>query len=185
MAKKYGFTRNTKVRTHTVQEIMTNYNAEIRVDTRVATDVKVTHNKPDILIVDKKRKEIIIIEVGMTNLDLLSVVENEKLRKYDLLANELGLIHKYRTKITPCVMTWDGVVTNFHKKYLKELDVQPHLEAYIQSLVLKKTLESISLDRRRGYDMDDAKEKELDEAVTSLVDLSQRALPTAVSLQDN
>ncbi|KAF9756147.1 hypothetical protein NGRA_3319 [Nosema granulosis] len=116
---------------------MTNDNAEIRVDTRVATDVKVIHNKPDILIVDKKRKEIIIIEVGITNLDLLSVVENEKLRKYDLLANELGLIHKCRIKIIPYV------VTNFHKKYHKELDVQPHLEAYIQSLVLKKTLESI------------------------------------------
>ncbi|KAF9761292.1 hypothetical protein NGRA_2746 [Nosema granulosis] len=116
MAKKYGFTRNIKVRTHSVQEIMTNDNAEIRVDTRVATDVKVTHNKPDILIVDKKRKEIIIIEVEITNLDLLSVVENEKLRKYDLLANELGLIHKCRTKVIPCVMT------NFHKKYLKELD---------------------------------------------------------------
>ncbi|KAF9746153.1 hypothetical protein NGRA_3539, partial [Nosema granulosis] len=96
MANKYGFTRNTKVRTHSVQEVMTNDNSEIRVDTRVATDVKVTHNKPDILIVDKKRKEIIIIEVGITNLDLLSVVENEKLRKYDLLANELGLIHKCR-----------------------------------------------------------------------------------------
>ncbi|KAF9761019.1 hypothetical protein NGRA_2897 [Nosema granulosis] len=185
MAKKYGFTRNTKVRTHSVQEVMTNDNTEILVDTRVATDVKVSHNKPDILIVDKKRKKIIIIEVGITNLDLLSVVENEKLRKYDFLANELGLIHKCRTKIIPYVMTWDGVMTNFHKKYLKELDVQPHLEAYIQSLVLKKTLESISLDRRRGYDMDDAKEKELDEAVTSLVDLSQRALPTAISLQDN
>ncbi|KAF9764639.1 hypothetical protein NGRA_0403 [Nosema granulosis] len=94
MAKKYRFPRNTKVRTHSVQEVMTNDNAEIRVDTRVATDAKVTHNKPDILIVDKKRKEIIIIKVGITNLNLLSVVENEKLRKYDLLANELGLIHK-------------------------------------------------------------------------------------------
>ncbi|KAF9763044.1 hypothetical protein NGRA_1558 [Nosema granulosis] len=118
MAKKYRFPRNTKVRTHSVQEVMTNDNAEIRVDTRVATDAKVTHNKPDILIVDKKRKEIIIIKVGITNLDLLSVVENEKLRKYDLLANELGLIHKFRTKIIPYVKT------NFHKKYLKELDVQ-------------------------------------------------------------
>ncbi|KAF9761033.1 hypothetical protein NGRA_2891 [Nosema granulosis] len=178
MAKKYGFTRSTKVRTHSVQEVMTNDNAEIRVDMRVATDAKIAHNKPDIIIVNKKRKEIIIIEVGITNLDLLSVVENEKLSKYDLLANELGLIHKCRTKIIPCVMT------NFHKKYLKELDVQPHLEAYIQSVVLKKTLESISLDRRRRFDMEDVKEKDLDEAVNSLVDLSRRVFPTDVSLYD-
>ncbi|EQB62136.1 hypothetical protein NAPIS_ORF00285 [Vairimorpha apis BRL 01] len=49
-------------------------------------------------------------------------------------------------------MTWDGVVTTYHKRYIKELGIQPSLEAYIQSVVLKKTLESISLERRRGHD---------------------------------
>ncbi|KAF9761509.1 hypothetical protein NGRA_2600 [Nosema granulosis] len=57
MAKKYEFTRSTKVRTHSVQEVMTNDNAEIRVDTRVATDVKVAHNKPEILIMDRRGRK--------------------------------------------------------------------------------------------------------------------------------
>ena len=40
------------------------------------------------MIYDKKRKEIIFIEVGVTSQDQLSIVENEKKRKYDVLANE-------------------------------------------------------------------------------------------------
>jgi hypothetical protein len=31
-----------------------------------------------------------IIEVGITNLDILSQVENEKTRKYDLIANYIN-----------------------------------------------------------------------------------------------
>ncbi|EQB59879.1 reverse transcriptase [Vairimorpha apis BRL 01] len=128
---------------------MSNDNAEIRVDTRVLTDIKVCHNKPDILVIDKKNKEILIIEIGITNQDRLTIVENEKLRKYDLLANELGQIFKSRTKIVPYVITWDEVVTKYNRKYIKELEIQPNLEVYMQFIVLKKTLESISMDRRR------------------------------------
>ncbi|KAF9751309.1 hypothetical protein NGRA_3411, partial [Nosema granulosis] len=72
-------------------------------------------------VLDKKRKEILIVEVGITNQDLLTVVENEKLRKYNLLANELGLMYKAKTKILPYVITWDGMVTGYHKKHIHEL----------------------------------------------------------------
>ncbi|EQB62390.1 hypothetical protein NAPIS_ORF00032 [Vairimorpha apis BRL 01] len=111
-----------KIRSHSVQEVMSNDNDEIRVDTKISTDIKETITK------------LLIVEVGMTNQDLLTIVENEKLRKYDLLANELGIIYKSKTKIIPYVMTWDGVVTTYHKKYIKKLRIQPSLEAYIQSL---------------------------------------------------
>ncbi|KAL4709150.1 hypothetical protein ACJJTC_015799 [Scirpophaga incertulas] len=57
--------------------------------------------------------------------------------------------------ILPYVITWDGLVTKYHKKYRKEIGIQPKTEAYIQSLVLKKTLECISLERRRGLEEDD------------------------------
>ena len=78
-------------------------------------------------------------------------MENEKLRKYDILANELSLIYKCKNvKIIPYVLTWDGVVTKFHKHYVKELGISTNVEAYIQYLTIKKTLELISLERRRS-----------------------------------
>ncbi|KAL4713368.1 hypothetical protein ACJJTC_016836 [Scirpophaga incertulas] len=83
---------------------------------------------------------------------LVTQVENEKSRKYDLIANELSLIYKCKVKIIPYVITWDGLATKYHKKYRKEIGIQPKTEAYIQSLVLKKTLESVSFERRRGLE---------------------------------
>ncbi|TBU05875.1 hypothetical protein CWI36_0560p0010, partial [Hamiltosporidium magnivora] len=73
-------------------------------------------------------------------------------RKYDLLANELGLIYKCSVEIIPYVMTWDGIVTKYHKSHLKRLEIPNNVEAYIQSIVLKKTVETISFDRRRGLE---------------------------------
>ncbi|KAI5175607.1 hypothetical protein PAEPH01_2175 [Pancytospora epiphaga] len=41
-------------------------------------------------------------------------------------------------------MTWDSVVTNYHKQYLRKIELANSVKAYIQTIVLKKTLESIS-----------------------------------------
>ncbi|TBT98802.1 hypothetical protein CWI36_2224p0010 [Hamiltosporidium magnivora] len=50
-------------------------------------------------------------------------------------------------------MTWDGIVTKCHKSHLKRLEMPMNVEAYIQSIVLKKTVEMISFDlRRRGHE---------------------------------
>ncbi|KAI5169548.1 hypothetical protein PAEPH01_0802 [Pancytospora epiphaga] len=47
-------------------------------------------------------------------------------------------------------MTRDGVVTNYHKQYSREIGFTDSVEAYIRTIVLKKTLESISFEYRRG-----------------------------------
>ena len=144
---------------------------EIRVDTRIKTDIKIQHNRPDLFVYDKKRKEITLIEVGITNLDLLTQVENEKTRKYDLIANEIALTYKCKVKIIPYVMTWVGLVTKYHKKYRNEIGISTKTEAYIQSLVLKKTLESISFTRRRGIEEDDG-HNEVDSLVSKITEIS-------------
>ena len=67
-----------------------------------------------------------------------------------MLANEMGAIHNCKTRIIPYVLTWDGIVAKFHEKYSKEIGLTTKIEAYIQYIVLKKTLESISFEYRRG-----------------------------------
>ncbi|KAF7684226.1 hypothetical protein TCON_0572 [Astathelohania contejeani] len=152
LMNKYGFKKTKKLRSHLVQEIVKNDLAEIRVDTRIRTDILVKHNRPDIFIYDKRENMIILVEIGITSQDNLQQVEAEKKRKYDLLANELGILYKAKTKIIPYVFTWEGVVTKYHNSYLKELGITPQIEAYIQSTVLKKTLETIFLEHRRSIE---------------------------------
>jgi hypothetical protein len=127
----------------------------------MATSSKQSANRPDLVIHDKKRKEM-IIEVGITSQDRPQIVENEKRHKYDILANELGALHKCRTRIILYVLTWDGIVTKFHKTYSKEIGLTTKIEAYIQYVVLKKTLESISYEygRESGDDLQERSESD-------------------------
>ncbi|TBU11007.1 hypothetical protein CWI38_1433p0030, partial [Hamiltosporidium tvaerminnensis] len=152
LLNRYKFKSSKRIRSHSVQEILDNEYAEIRVDTRIKTDVKIRNNRPDIFILDKKKNKITLIEVGITSQDSLQIVETEKLRKYDLLTNELGLIYKVSVEIIPYMITWDGIVTKYHKSHLKRLEIPMNVEAYIQSIVLKETVETISFDRRRGLE---------------------------------
>ena len=154
MCNKFGLKSKKKLRNHTVAEVVANKFAEIRVDTTVKTDIKIKHNRPDLIVIDKKKKEILIVEVGITSIDNLQQVETEKLRKYDLLANELTQLHGFKTVIVPYVLTWDGVVTTFHDAHRRRIGISSRIEAYIQSLVLKKTLESISFSYRREGDIE-------------------------------
>ena len=76
-------------------------------------------------------------------------MESEKERKYELLGRAVGSTYRCEVRIIPYVMTWDGVVTNHHRRHMKELGITTSTEAYIQSRVLQMTLESISHDSRR------------------------------------
>lgn len=69
------------------------------------TDVKIQHDRPDIFVYGKKRKEIILIEVGITKQDILTQTETEKLTKCDVISNELAMIYKCKEKIVSYVMT--------------------------------------------------------------------------------
>lgn len=143
---QYGNTKTKKIRAHSVQEYVPND----RVASRIRSEIKVKCNKPDIFVIDRNKKEIIIIEVGITSFDNLRTVEVEKEHKYDLLENHTGSLYKYITRVIPYVMTWNGVVTKFHKQYRSEIGLYNRIQAYVQSRVLKMTLESLTVESRRG-----------------------------------
>ncbi|TBU11875.1 hypothetical protein CWI38_1000p0010 [Hamiltosporidium tvaerminnensis] len=66
-------------------------------------------------------------------------------------------------------MTWDGIVTKYHKSHLKRLEILMNVEAYIQSIVLKKTVETISFDRRRGIESEPNVEESYERASLSVI----------------
>jgi hypothetical protein len=126
-----------KIRNHSVQEYAANDSVEIRVDSRIQSEIKIKYNKPDIFILDKNKKEIIIIEVGITSFD-------------NLLANHTGSLYKYKTRIIPYVTTWDCVVAKFHKQYRHDIGLDNRIQTYVRSRVLKMALESLTMESLRG-----------------------------------
>ncbi|KAI5170491.1 hypothetical protein PAEPH01_1477 [Pancytospora epiphaga] len=68
-------------------------------------------------------------------------------------------------------MTWDGVVTKYHRMYSKDIGIT---EAYIQTIVLKKTLESISFEYRRGAEhLEETEDKLVQSREQEHVDVAQ------------
>ena len=63
LCNKYNIVRRSKLRSHSVQETVSNNDVTITVDTRINTAIKIEACKPDILVVDKKSKLITIIEI--------------------------------------------------------------------------------------------------------------------------
>ncbi|KAF9763041.1 hypothetical protein NGRA_1557 [Nosema granulosis] len=62
---KYGLSRARKRRKFSFQEYVSTDRAEIRVGTRIPTDIQVKYNKPHIFVSDRVNKEILIVEVGI------------------------------------------------------------------------------------------------------------------------
>nr|XP_027204724.1 uncharacterized protein LOC113798392 [Dermatophagoides pteronyssinus] len=147
-AKKYGITNQKRLKNYRVENVVSNERVRIKSDTPILTDNRIDHNKPDLLVHDLKTNDIWLIEVGITNKNILPNTEITKSRKYEMLSNELKTTFKANVHIIPIVITWDGLVTNYHKKHLKKIEVSTNIQAFIQTQVLKRTWESIRVDLR-------------------------------------
>lgn len=56
MCNKYELSSSKNMRTHSVQEVIANSNAKIRVDTRIKTDVKIQHDRTYLCMIRKGRR---------------------------------------------------------------------------------------------------------------------------------
>ena len=167
---KYGFNRSKKLKTYKVEKVISNEKVKIKSDTPILTECHLDHNKPDIMIHDTKAKEIILIEVGITNKSLLIQTEVTKSRKYEMLANELKCLYPGTSvNIIPVVLTWDGIVTKFFRRYMEEIGLNKNIQAYLQTVTLKRTLESILIDCKVN-ERTDWIDQELNEKMAKLED---------------
>ncbi|KAG0435853.1 hypothetical protein DMUE_4498 [Dictyocoela muelleri] len=112
--KKFLITTRKKLKGHKIEKVVKNDNAEIISEIPIKTDSFITNNKPDLIVFDNKMNIIYLIEIGITSLDNLKKYEVEKFQKYRLLAKEMEQMYSRKVIISPYVITWDGVTTNYN-----------------------------------------------------------------------
>nr|XP_027195135.1 uncharacterized protein LOC113789754 [Dermatophagoides pteronyssinus] len=144
--QRYGIERNKRLKNYRVENVIQNNRVKIKSDVPIITDTRIDNNKPDLLVHDLAAKKIWIVEVGITNKDRLKETETEKARKYDILAKELKSMYNATVFQVPIVMTWDGLTTKYHKKYMEILNVPKQIQAYVQYISIKRTAEIIFRD---------------------------------------
>ncbi|GIX63000.1 reverse-transcriptase domain containing protein,putative [Babesia caballi] len=98
---------------------------------------------PDIIVADKRKNRITIVEIGITSQNNLVKTEMEKKDKYQDLGKQMKFQtfgnHDTEIVIIPWVMTWDGVVTEFHNSYRRQLGISDRMEAQLQRIVLQQS----------------------------------------------
>lgn len=52
------------------------------------------------------------------------------------------------------MVTWDSVVTKFHRQYRTDLNLDDRIEAYTQTRILKMILENLTMELRREVYME-------------------------------
>ena len=103
------------------EKVVENDQAKILWDFHIQTDKQVRANQPDIVIVDKDKKEATIIDIAIPNDVNIREKEHEKIDKYQPLSEELRRIWKVKTNVVPVVVGSLGAVTPTHQQWLDKI----------------------------------------------------------------
>ncbi|XP_044766299.1 uncharacterized protein LOC123322418 [Coccinella septempunctata] len=112
IAKKHGLLETTRpIYEYLPKEILENEEVKLYWDHPLITDRSIPHNRPDIVLFEKKLKKLIIADVTIPADDNIERAYTEKIMKYHDLSFELKEIYglTYST-ILPLVITTNGLV---------------------------------------------------------------------------
>ena len=103
----------------------------------VQSDRKIRHRRPDIVFIDEKEREVVIIDVAIPGDDRVKDKELEKIEKYQLLKDEIAKVWYMRKVIAVLVVigALEAVSVNF-KKYMKQIGVKESLQVIQRTALL-------------------------------------------------
>ncbi|XP_044749726.1 uncharacterized protein LOC123310327 [Coccinella septempunctata] len=138
LAIKHGLLKqHKKVYEYSPQTLLENANLKLYWDHPLITDRPISHNRPDIVIFDKKEKTAIIIDITVPADDNAEKAYIEKIVKYHDLAFELKQIHQLTsTLILPLVITTNGLVEMHLIQHTKRLGLDESLIDVAQKEVI-------------------------------------------------
>ncbi|KAL4706910.1 hypothetical protein ACJJTC_012369 [Scirpophaga incertulas] len=88
----------------------------------VHTDITVTHNRPDLIYIDKLNNKTYLIDITVPSDYNIGAKEIEKLSKYHLLKTEVSRLWNTQVTVIPIVIGSTGVVAKSLKRYIDKLD---------------------------------------------------------------
>ena len=116
MCDVYGFERAERWYDHTPEPVLENDEHKILWDFQIQTDHQLKNNRPDLVVVDKKARDCIILDVACPFDTRIIQKENEKVEKYQDLKREIKRLWKLKkVSIVPIVIGALGTISHrFH-----------------------------------------------------------------------
>ena len=126
--EKYRLDRTNKWYDHNPEGVVENVDCKILWDAMIQCKKKIEARKPDIVLVDKKNKEVKIIDVAIPGDVRVCEKELEKTDKYKPLKDEIARLWKMRmVTVIPIVAGTLRVITR-SEKYVKEVGIEMRVE---------------------------------------------------------
>ena len=141
LCRKYGIECADKWYEHVPAGVCENGTGEVEIwwDKTVMTGVAVSHNRPDVIVIDRAKKKWTLIDFSVPLDKNVLSKENEKIEKYSFLAREVRRIYGVSTKIVPLVIGALGTVPRRLGGYLEELGI-PDVRGCMQTTALLGTV---------------------------------------------
>lgn len=109
-------------------------------DREILTDRTVQHNRPDICLLDKLKKEIYLIDIAVPAPTNVNRKHQEKIDKYTLLAQDMKEVWGVdRVSVVPIVIGSTGEIPKQLLHNLKKLELNQNLYIQLQKSVILAT----------------------------------------------
>ena len=132
---------------HQPDTVTENDRCKLLWDFDVQTDHVIQARRPDVIVIDKEKKECKIIDFAMPHDSRVNAKEVEKIEKYQDLAREVQKLWNMRTKVIPIIIGALGTTPKKLSKRLEDLGIETQIAelqktAIIYSAkILRKVLE--------------------------------------------
>ncbi|XP_044766265.1 uncharacterized protein LOC123322386 [Coccinella septempunctata] len=124
--------------------ILENERTKIYWDFNITTDIGTEHNRPDMVVWNKKEMRATIIDFAVPQDGNLVKTYTEKISKYSLLAWQMRDMWQLRkVDIIPLIISVNGIVPRKTVQHLQELGLPPNTVTWMQKAVLLGTVNII------------------------------------------
>jgi hypothetical protein len=125
LCQQFGFPRANKWYEHRAEKVLENEDYKLLWDLDLKTDKVISARKPDLVIVKKKAREAIVIDVAIPGDTRIVAKELEKKLKYQDLAIELQRLWELRkVSVVPVVIGALGAIPPELPKHLKTIAIE-------------------------------------------------------------
>ncbi len=137
LCNKGGFERAKNWYEQQPEGVIENENFKLLWDFTIQCDRVIEARRPDIVWVDKKNKEVKIIDIAVPGDLRVKEKELEKIEKYQMLREEVG--HVWQTNkvsVIPVVIGALGVISDKFERYMEKLDVKIAMDTIQKTALL-------------------------------------------------
>ena len=136
-----GFERADKSYEQKPDAVIENENVTLLRDFTIQCDRVIEARRPDIVLVDKRSKEVKIIDIAVPGDSRVKEEELEKIEKYQMLREEIRCIwHVNKVTVIPVVVGALGVISDMFERYITKLDVKIAMEIIQNTALLGRTM---------------------------------------------